>query len=529
MAQPDQTRSKSARAGFALIAFEPRPSQVPLFLDDHKLVFIFSANQEGKTLTMAARLALDVAGEKHCPVALPEAKAHINRFFYPDGSPRPVQARWYCTDLVRNWDMVALPYLLKFIPKECLDTRAVPRSAIPGYRAENHTLYLKGGGFIQAITYGMQGVESEAISLTHVCFDEAGQEELLDQAYLRTRTTAGRIWGAMTLNADSHRSWSIAWVHRRIWRREDGPHVSWHRLTPGENLKFMQKDLRRVGMDAEADRLRDNEAETQRGVSLQQRGATLEGLWSGATNIVYRMFDRSRNGYTGPCTTPEDFVLLAKKGYGAVYAGFDHGKTHATSAPYVFVCRHALPDGYNVVEGDHIQFAEYNVENQVVTEHIPMLRAFHNQYGVLAYHADPRVFDEDQKDRRIPSVAMMYQNAGIGPMFPANNDVDVGIQRLATMLLPRQGIAEWPQYRVLVPFCPATVRGFECWATKPNAKHLPNEEKYEQECKDIMDGVRYLGMAHLEGQSEDRPMVRRERMIMGVPASMYFSMAEVMR
>ena len=112
-------------------------------------------------------------------------------------------------------------------------------------------------------------------------------------------------------------------------------------------------------------------------------------------------------------------------------AGFDYGLSSPTCYLEVDVAR----EGFIFVTG------EYYVSNKTIEQHAGQIRDRLMQRPVEAILADPKVFHEDTRDRRVmtKSVAQEYATHGVG-FIRADNNEDTSIQKLQELMQVDTGL-----------------------------------------------------------------------------------------
>lgn len=195
------------------------------------------------------------------------------------------------------------------------------------------------------------------------------------------------------------------------------PRMSWHQLAAATN-PGPPKHWLRTRMLADPKRLfltiRSNKFLTPEYVAMladlpdTAAGRRLgKGEWATAEGAIWNVPDAS-------IKEAQPIINIAGGSqYKRVIAGVDWGFVHA------FACEVIAQSG----SGRLAVAAEVYERGKTVTDIIPLLQGIRDTWHVDMFYADPSE----------PAYIMQCQQAGI-PMMPANNDVDPGLQAVATEL-----------------------------------------------------------------------------------------------
>lgn len=489
----------------AYVSVADRPSQRPFFYDDHTVCFLVGGKRSGKSHCLITRLLMAMTGIE--PLELPGSLALLPK--------PPVRVRYWCEDLLRTVRKVLQPIVWKLVPQGMADDTKSSDSS--GYHKEEATQYFRNGSWLQFMTYGMQQMKGESAEVEIIAFDEPPQEDLYDSQWARILTTGGYIWGAMTLDQQAA-PYDISWIEDRIMLKGDGPAVHHYALDTEENVRAVAAE-HAASDPRRAQRILRVLGEAKEALSKDKLDMMLGGKGGWLQGRVYpRYNDKVHAAYD--LAGPAEFVELARKGYGEIYGGMDHGASHPTYVAYVYVARVAVPD-LDLLPGDHVQFAEYRRAGMKVVQHIPPLKNLHERYGVQAYWGCRRLWKQDENAYG-PTAAQMYMRAGIRPLFRANDDVDQGIQRVGAMLEADEQRGH-PRYRFVKGRCPEGTKSMRKWQFKKNARFREPHDRYSETRKDECDGIRYVCMAQCEKRllrGPDRVAAVPLDPVLGVPVNL---------
>jgi len=454
----------------AWFSVKRRPFQRAFFYDDAVVSVILGGRRAGKTTCVVARVVAAATGIE--PIEMPGCN---------EGMPKPPLAiRHFCVDIARTWEQVILPKYLALIPPSMLDKRKGARK--DGYERHKYTLWLKNGTYIQPMTYGMTLEKSESAAIDLIPFDEIPRQELFHSQLNRILTSGGRIFIAGCLDQRAP-TWPIDWVHEDLLSGEN-PYVSVHVFKTEDNLKALADE---VGEEL-GGRIMKNLDAMRHFLSQEEQDIVLNGTPSWKFGRVYKEFKPEKHAVDG--FQPYHFAALAKKGYGEIYAGWDHGINHPTCIAYGFVTLHDVPD-LPFRRGDIIVFDEYWRRGIKAPQMLEGILELHKLYMPRRYFCCRRMFVSGDIG---PSVARYYQEHGIRPLISVSTGrmdaIDPGVQLVTTMLTEGD---EWPRLRVLKR-CTNVIKAFKGWSFKPSASETSMSAKYSDKYKDAADAVRYLVM-----------------------------------
>jgi len=510
-------RRDAKRSPLLFFSTRLRPAQTAFFRDANKASAVLSGNQAGKDECMVVWLNILFGRGKYLPRDMPwafDAFRDMPAIAY--GTPL---SAWYCVPELDLWRSVIVPKILKYAPRELLDSSKSADPNRPGYNRGDETIYWRDGSTITGKSYTgfrQDKGKSEGHPLDAVGMSEVPPEWLFDEAWSRTLSTSGKIRVVCTRNEKTCH-YPMAWIRRRIIRAPKGSGMSHHFFSTYENQMALAQEADEAGFPEVAAAHRLNWQRTWDSLSPEDRAVQLGGEWSGMGGIVYKVFDENLHNYnseaSGRHATPADFIALRDNGYGRIFAAMDHGCAHATCIAYFFVCTEPVP-ALELVEGDHIIIGEYRKEGWRVPQHIPLVKERHDVFKPEHIRADRHMWDAEATGQ--PPIVQMYGEALYGKGQPhgfvsANNvanTVTTGVNRVTTMLMPRIGNYPWPQLRMLREDIPFIWEAFFSYQEKANAKELSGDDKFREEYADEMDTVRYGCTAYWEGH---RPPQREEQ------------------
>lgn len=478
------------------------------FYDDRLCIFIDGGNRSGKTTAVLNRASMAATGKES--LFTPGALKCIRQ-------PPPIATRIWCEDILRCVREVLVPTLKRWLPPGMLDEK----NGVDGFNKETSQLRLTNESFFEMMSYNLPGKKGESSKRDFVIFDELPSQSLFDRQWGRILDSGGRIWISATINEGLTKR-DESWLGRRIKR---GDKSVFGRYTLDTKTMVMMIAESEGGKRGDDIRRVFNAIESGRVVSAEARDIILYGKGGVLGGVVYKQYDAHANTYEIEGAEPRHFLELVQRGYGDIYAGMDHGADHPTVIVYCYVAKRPV-ESLNLVEGDYVQIGEYFQRGLKVSQHIPAVLEYHRQLGPKAYFCDPHMWDRDEKVLSGPTVAYMYSEAGIGPLYRGDNS-EAGVHEVASMLCPRIGNFTWPRYRLLPRVNPETVDAFESWSNKPDSRERSGLDRYSEAHKDPMDSVRYLVRGHPDRQGEPAPepvMASEINAYTGVPLNLMQSL-----
>lgn len=517
--EADQTRDKRVNP---IRYFQPRPKAVPFFYDDHMIVFLFGGNRASKSYSIVGRNVIALTRIE--PLALPGALKHVPEMPAREG----MLVRHWCVNKEHAAEEVLLPIYLRYIPSRMLDRTKGEN----GYNKQKATLYLKPfpgqkrGSRVQFMTYKMEPAAGESASVTINGLDEVPPERTYESQQARIVDSGGVMWGAMTLHERTV-SYPIAWVDRRVRRRGDGDHVSWHQLDTEENIRITAAE---VGGERGARILQAFKNWTG-AMSEEEYDARVRGNPSWLHGLVYKEFDPNIHVYDEAAKCDDEvlrgvklFAWLAKQQYGHIWVAIDYGIGHPTAYLWGYVAKKPVLS-LKLLEDDYVFFAEYKQADRFVHQNVGALNARNQLWGIRprGYFYDTEMDDRDLKGGL--TVKQMYVAAGIKPMIAAKKNKNAGHEAVGKLMrIPKgDGPRQWPQLRFVRGALRMTIEQVLglCW--KPESERGgPGVDKTIDINDDLTDDLRYfvMGQPHLRGH-ERKFVPEAVDPVTGVPLSVF--------
>ena len=462
---------------YPILFYKPRPTPLKFHMDcKHTARFLFGGKQSSKTYSTEAEVAMPMTGIEsiHTPGAL-------RKFHKP-----PFRVRIWVEDLKRVTEGVILPILWQLIPPSMLDTS---RGRNRGYSSDKGTFYLTNGSWAQFLSYEMKAMKGESATVDMVVFDEPPPEHLYESQYHRILARGGHMIGAMTLDERRARH-NIRWIDRRVRRRADGPHIMSWRVTTIENVKAM---IEEAATPEEAERIRQGFENICRTLSAEEQAVSLEGLGGWLSGLVFPDFNEEVNaGYDK--LGPEDFVALARKGYGFIRCGLDAGMDCPTAMSWWYTNRVPIPS-LDLAEGDHVCFREYKVRGLRYPQHAERLAGLCKGMPIQGIWADTSLWNRDKNGGPPEGRAFFVAFKSICPIRRGNKNKRIGHNRLGQWLAPRPTYPEWPRMRFLAGRSKEHVNEYfmYSWAP-PNRRTGQSPDETVDVDDDLIDGNRYWAL-----------------------------------
>ena len=467
--------------------YDPRPTARLFHEDLHKCRILFGANKSGKSYASVAEAVMALTG--------------MNSFYVKGADkfkPPPFKLRCWCVDLKHAAEDVLLPLFQKLTPPRMIDQSR----GRGGYNSTKATFFLKNGSEVQFMGYTMESNAGEGVAADAIMLDEPPPERVYNSQWARLLTTRGRMWGAMT-PWELCVPWSIAWLHRRIWRRRDGDMVERWRVPIEENAECIDPDVLKM---------------MHQTYSPEERRARLEGHFGRLAGMVYAEFKEDVHAAYDKLT-PEELIELARKGHGTIWGGFDYGQRDPTAVIWAYVNRVPLLN-CDLAEKDIILFREYKQANRTVQENIAAVRAMTQGVPVLGYFADPSMWKQDPHGGL--TIAGDFIAAGV-PLYEGNNCKAVGWNEVHKLLrVPPEGsYPSWPRLRMckgMLPQLEDEILGY-CW--KPESDRMGVHGDKDMDVNDhLVDSLRYLAVGQPAMDPIVQPVYVPLDLLTGEPATM---------
>ena len=473
--------------------YRPNKTAMRFHADTHRVRMCGGANRAGKTVIEVGENVMFLTRINSVWLAHQGIDATA-KFAHLYARNEPLRTRHWCADLTKVMGPCLLPLYWQFLPPRLLDLSRGTR----GFNSQTNTLYLMDGSFIQFMSY-KHGIESaESVSMHSVLFDEPPPENYFDRQLGRVGDVGGFIWGGMTVYERLVRH-PIAWFDRRIRRKglnkETGQDIVEHFRVPlSDNLhNFSAEGQKAMLAWAAMLKVRDPAA----------YDACVLGLPSMLRGLVYKEFDETIHAQYEKASG-DDLAELARKGYGEIWCGMDHGMRDPTVVLWLYVARKPVLS-LDIAEGDVILFQEYHVAGRKPVQHIPVIaRWMHDTKGklmpVTGIMADPHMWDDEVSG---PSVAGIYiqglKEAKVCcRVIRANNNKDLGHDLLGELMqVPGEGEQPpWPRFRIVKGSCPKTIDEIMayCWVAE-NERTGKGGDKTVDVSDHAPDALRYFACA----------------------------------
>ena len=177
-----------------------------------------------------------------------------------------------------------------------------------------------------------------------------------------------------------------------------------------------------------------------------------------------------------------------------VMGWFDYGISHPTT----------LILSASNEENFHFIFHEYGAPNRTIAQHAEQIRKLISQYNIEAIFADPMVFYESTRDRKVmtKSVAEEYALNGV-QLIKADNNEETSIEKIEEYLQVKDGLMN-PVTRALKSprifiskSCPNLIREIQQQRRKETRNAMTGEKEFLDErdptvADDFYDGFRYF-------------------------------------
>ena len=473
--------------------YRPNTTAIRFHADEHRVRMCGGANRAGKTVIEIAENAMFLTRMNSVWLARRGIDA-IGKFKHLYDLGEPLRTRHWCSNLTKVMYPTLLPLYWQFLPARLLDTSRGKR----GFNVQTNTLYLVDGSFVQFMSY-QHGIDAaESVSMHAVIFDEPPPEKYFDRQLGRVGDVGGFIWGGMTV-FDPLVKHPIGWFDRRIRRKglnkETGRDLVAHFTVPlSDNLHNFSREGQEA-MLAWAEMLKTTDPAAY--------DACVLGLPSMLHGLVYKEFDETVHAQYDKAGA-DDFAGLARKGYGEIWCGMDHGMRDPTVVLWFYVARKPVLS-LDIAEGDVILFKEYHVAGRKPAQHIPVLaKRMHDSKGrlipVKGILCDPSMWADEVNG---PTVAGIYIQGFKAAkvccrLIRANNNKDVGHELVGELMrVPPEGeVPSWPRFRIVKRACPKTIDELlaYCW-TPENDRTGKGGDKTVDVDDHAPDALRYFASA----------------------------------
>ena len=325
----------------------------------------------------------------------------VEMFYWATGTnpyrstPRPPLAlRHVAVDKPQGIDKVLIELYKRLVPKRYLRGGAWERA----FQTVPPTLFFSNDSFIEFLSYEQALDRHAGTSRDAVAFDEEPDEAIFNENMARLIDKAGSWWMAMTPLE------GLSWVYDRFWLPyEEGEldaNVSVYRFNTDDNIHIPKGafDILLAGLSSE------------------EREARRTGKFVALSGLIY------------PFNMNIHVKELPAQNHLLTVAGMDHGLRNPTA----WLWAQINSDGtLNIVK-------EHCKNELLVKDHAQIIKLIEsgNQFLKPSYRVgDPSIVNRNAETGQ--SIQTEYANYGIN-IAAGNNDVDSGINRVASLMDPNQ-------------------------------------------------------------------------------------------
>jgi phage terminase large subunit-like protein len=329
-------------------------------------------------------------------------------------------------------------------------------------------LFFSNGSFVEFMSYEQELDKHAGTSRHAIAFDEEPDEAIFNENMARLIDTDGEWWIAMTPVE------GLTWVYTRFWLKYEEGELS-------EDVAifvFLTDDNYYLPSGA-FDRLMGD-------MSEEEKKARRTGAFIALSGLVYP-FDQNVHVRD----------LEARRGL-LTFTGMDHGLRNPTA----WLWGQVDSDGVLYIVHEHYKSELY------VKDHAAAVKAIEasNPLLVPSYRiGDPSIFNRNPLDGQ--SVGSEYATHGIY-IGPGNNDVDAGINRLASMFYVHPDFGP----KIYIDrSCRALIRELRTyrwdeWATRKAETQKEPKTKPKKKDDHAADALRYMAMTRPETDSGSGPI-----------------------
>lgn len=317
-----------------IYAYKPHDKQLEFHsLQNHERLFV-AGNRSGKSVASV------VEGIWYLTKTHPYRKT-------PQGQ---VRGRVVCVDFLNGVDKIILPLYKQWMPKEYLIDGSWDKS----YSAQQHTLTLKDGSFVEFMSQDQDLDKFAGTSRHFVHFDEECPKVIFEECKMRLLDTDGDWWISETPVA------GMEWIYDELYQpymeaieKGEEPRIGLVQMRTDENPYLNKEALERVfgTMDQESKAVR------------------LGGEYLAISGAMYRDFKE----ITHANQTFEDFEFDPSK-Y-RVYLTGDHGINNPTAWLWIAA---DIKGGLTVIR-------EYYQANATVADHAKAINEINAELGCVPY------------------------------------------------------------------------------------------------------------------------------------------------
>lgn len=376
-------------------AYKPHPSQEKFHRSTAKGKLYIGGNRSGKSVGGAAEAIMRLT------------HMHRYRTDLPVGA---IRGRWVTVDIEEGIKKIAIPEILRWMPKKYLKNGSWDDS----YDRQSRTLTLTNGSFLEFMSYEQAVEKFSGTSRHFTAFDEEPPEEIFNECLMRLVDTDGDWWITMTPLIE------MSWTKEKIYEpakeglRDD---IYVLEVNTEENPYINLSALDRLTL----------------GLTASEKAARRSGTYISHTGPIYgptvfseELATNGGNLIEDVLTYPDVWRTLLELEH---FAMWDHGLNNPTAI--LFAC-------YDT-EGTIFVYDEIYENGKVISQYAQMFKTRVDELGIserLQY-----VVGDPSIQNRLPnsgmSIQMEYAEHGVNISL-GNNDVRAGIARVQGRFLKRQ-------------------------------------------------------------------------------------------
>lgn len=314
----------------------------------------------------------------------------------------PIRGRIVAVDFDNGVNKIVLPEIAKWMPPSWL----IDGSWEQSYSRSGRTLTLVDGSTVEFMSYDQDTDKFAGTSRHFVWFDEEPPEHIFNECMMRLVDTGGNWWVTMTPVED------MTWTYDGLYMAaKDGkrPDIEVFEVSSTDNQYINGAELEVL----------------MAGLSEEEKNARLHGTYIRHTGAIYKDFinaNPKRPTYIPDIVDGPRWQSHFKSRW-FHFICMDHGFTNPTA--FLFCCADQ--------EGRVVVYDEYYQSKKIVSENAKAVLERMQELGVDFKYivGDPAICQTDAITGT--SVQIEYAEHGIS-IFPGNNDVSAGIQRVASRL-----------------------------------------------------------------------------------------------
>lgn len=368
---------RSAAQRPSIHGYHPMDHQIKFHKSPAKGRAFIGGNRSGKTVGGAAESTFYLTG-KHPYQATPEP---------------PCRMRGVSADWPHGLLQIMLPELAKWIPPSFL----VNGSWEDSYNKTEKVLTLNNGSSMDFPTHEMPLIKHAGTSRHGIWFDEEPPKAIFNENMARLIDTGGKWWLTETPVE------GMTWVYDDIFiKSRTDPNIFVIEVSMDDNTYLSTVEIEML-------------------ISLMDEDEKLarrQGKFVQIGGLIYKQFG-PQNVIAPLPVGSEEFSLMLK--HWTFFNGVDAGYNNPTAWLWAAVNN----DGVVIV------FDEHYASGMLVKDHAEIVKETNRKWGIDPIYnvGDPSMFNSDPLTGT--SVGIEYTLAGV-PIIPGNNDVNVGLQVVAT-------------------------------------------------------------------------------------------------